>query len=1126
MLTPTVARRVAATLEFTGRQTNSRRLRVYLKPHVDETNVSSRDGSRSGRFTASLQQELYRERYMSHRGTVTRNRYARLQALVVALFSLFTIAEASAAPCSSSNLTITRISTPIFYIDSSVSALDAYVGFSITNNGASIPDLWVKLQNFSGGVLSLSTNENGVSHVGPLASGATARVFFYVHATGPSNVTQAYDVAVYPSDPGSGSPAMTCSDNFTYVKPSTNTFSVEDTIDSANQEITSVATSPASPLIGGELTIVVNGRTGTVGSAGRLSLTPAVLSNWPAGAIELSGVTLTMDYADNALDRADPNTLFLSGISSNTATYVATYTFKVKGVTSSSTTVYPLTYLSSGTQMKHNNTNNFATFSPVPPAQNTVTLSSLTTTQSETCFASGAGGTTTVTVRLTNTGSLPATLDQLLVTLPTTPGTPSYVSGSSTFAASGIANPSQSGQVLTWSGAFTVPARSGGIDGTADLVFQLNVPATDGSYNLSAIGLVDSVQIDSTLDTANSSPTTGFACVGTPPTATPTATATPSPTATITLTPTTTPTTTPTSTATSTITPTFTATITSTATATRTATPSATATLTATSTPTITPTATLTLTPTASSTPTPPPTSTPTETPTSTFTATETPTTTDTPTIAPTSTASATVTATITPSVTHTATFTATETPTSTATPSASPSTTPTTTPTVTPTSTPTVTDTPTISPTSSPLPTESSTATPTPTATSTSTSTETPTSTPTVTPTATPSLAATETATPTASATPSVTITPTVPPADLDEDNDGIPNSVEGSGDDDGDGIPNSQDLDSDNDGIFDIIEGGGSDRDGDGVADSLTDSDGDGLVDQYDSDNGGREQPTPDSDGDGKPDYLDKDSDNDGISDLIEGQNGQNFASPRGTDTDGDGIDDALGPQQSGTSKSLPDFDNDGIPDYIDRDSDGDGKDDTDEAFDFDGDGVADIAPSGDDADGDGIDDAYENFETPDKIGGSWRQLSVPDSCTPLNLAARIKKVRVSHEAITKRTRLFASKVVGCRGGDQSAGIRRARQLAQELQDLLVESCSGAVYRCPANVCTTVVLRQSKKRMKVLAQRLSATQKKMKLLAIRKCGAPPKRPGETDTRKNSDGYLKDLISAINKLPNQLDRC
>ena len=44
----------------------------------------------------------------------------------------------------------------------------------------------------------------------------------------------------------------------------------------------------------------------------------------------------------------------------------------------------------------------------------------------------------------------------------------------------------------------------------------------------------------------------------------------------------------------------------------------------------------------------------------------------------------------------------------------------------------------------------------------------------------------------------------------DVDDDNDGIFDYLEGNGDTDGDGIPNSFDLDSDGDGCDDVIEAG----------------------------------------------------------------------------------------------------------------------------------------------------------------------------------------------------------------------------------------------------------------------------------------------------------------------------
>jgi len=63
----------------------------------------------------------------------------------------------------------------------------------------------------------------------------------------------------------------------------------------------------------------------------------------------------------------------------------------------------------------------------------------------------------------------------------------------------------------------------------------------------------------------------------------------------------------------------------------------------------------------------------------------------------------------------------------------------------------------------------------------------------------------------------------------DLDDDNDGIADAVEGTGDTDGDGVPDSLDDDSDNDGLLDAAEDtsspvlSGVDSDGDGIDDAV---------------------------------------------------------------------------------------------------------------------------------------------------------------------------------------------------------------------------------------------------------------------------------------------------------------
>ena len=202
----------------------------------------------------------------------------------------------------------------------------------------------------------------------------------------------------------------------------------------------------------------------------------------------------------------------------------------------------------------------------------------------------------------------------------------------------------------------------------------------------------------------------------------------------------------------------------------------------------------------------------------------------------------------------------------------------------------------------------------------------------------------------------------------DLDEDNDGIDNSVEGYGDSDNDGIPNAQDSDSDNDGIPDSEEGvGDDDRDTiPNYLDTSLDEDIDGIPDVIEG--------SADIDNDGIINAFDIDSDNDGILDSFEAQ-------ISGNDNDEDGIDDIFDadiggddPDGDGISYQAIDTDNDGIADLLDADSDGDRIPDALEAFigfkDIDNDGIWDrydqSQTGGVDADNDGIDDLYDADQT----------------------------------------------------------------------------------------------------------------------------------------------------------------
>ncbi|MEI6948012.1 hypothetical protein V9K67_12515 [Paraflavisolibacter sp. H34] len=199
------------------------------------------------------------------------------------------------------------------------------------------------------------------------------------------------------------------------------------------------------------------------------------------------------------------------------------------------------------------------------------------------------------------------------------------------------------------------------------------------------------------------------------------------------------------------------------------------------------------------------------------------------------------------------------------------------------------------------------------------------------------------------------------------DANNDGRPDTYpQGINNTDGAGLPNPYDLDSDGDGLSDITEAGGTDNNNDGKVDTFTDSDGDGFANAYDGDanNDGTAENTantllstgPDANDDGKadaytkanadgaglPNPYDLDSDNDGVPDLIEQGGADNDGDGRvdgSSDADGNGWQNAYDPTQGGinlktldangaaTGGSVFDFDGDGVANYLDLDSDGDG-------------------------------------------------------------------------------------------------------------------------------------------------------------------------------------------------------
>jgi uncharacterized repeat protein (TIGR01451 family) len=421
--------------------------------------------------------------------------------LWLAAFGLSGMAQAA--------FTITSTGAPTFYTDTSVTPniVCNYQSFTITSSTA-VSDAWVSMGSFSSS-LSLGGGDPGKFHLGSFTAGQTRAAFFYVCSsfTGTTQASQGYTLTLYDRDPALSGAASLGSSSFT--------FGIDNTLIQANpNQVTVIFSGPNPGELGGIITMTVQGTTGTIGcvnppspctgaQAGPLAFSPAAFANWRADAYQLVGSNINLS-GGNSL--SVDNTLYISNLpSSSTTNYTATYYFRAMTTTSTTTTLSPIGDIASGTQMKHTSLNSGAYSGagllPIQPASNTMTLSK----SANTSMLPAQGGRVTYSVVLSNSGSAAATLDSLQDTLPSGA---TYVAGSSSYGGVSIADPLVSGSTRIWSNSFTIPAQ-----GTATLIYQLDLPATPGTYTNSVIGYVGSTVIDTTLSISDNVPATATTVV-------------------------------------------------------------------------------------------------------------------------------------------------------------------------------------------------------------------------------------------------------------------------------------------------------------------------------------------------------------------------------------------------------------------------------------------------------------------------------------------------------------------------------------------------------------------------------------------------------------------------------------
>ena len=435
------------------------------------------------------------------------------------VFVIATAAMMAAMPVDAINVTRTSDDTS-FLISTKFSTNNLggmYASYRINNNDASpYDDVWVTLDTFTGGEVTLGSGEDGLYQIGALAVSDTKTAYFYLTATATTAAAQSHTLHVYDRRPDLPGAVELHTEVFSFTD-------VDTSIAASANKVDVVVSGPNPGTIGGVITMTVEGRTGTVGASSTLQFSPAGDSGWPASSFRLfsSDITFLEIQGSNCTSTPIAGGNFTERLQipwGQTACYSAVYLFTAMVTQSQPTAVTPMVHVASGTQIKHTDPTGFAGLPPIQPAQNVVTLSKSVAPPSL-----PAGGTATYTVTLTNSAtnsgcppSEPTCNDvrfqDIVDILPTTPATASYVPGTATFDGSAISDPSITGSTLTWTGSFVVP-----VGPATELTYDVSFPAVDGVYANSVVAHVGTFQIDTTLTDTDDAPGVTNLTVGSVP---------------------------------------------------------------------------------------------------------------------------------------------------------------------------------------------------------------------------------------------------------------------------------------------------------------------------------------------------------------------------------------------------------------------------------------------------------------------------------------------------------------------------------------------------------------------------------------------------------------------------------
>jgi VCBS repeat-containing protein len=377
-------------------------------------------------------------------------------------------------------LIITRTSDSVLYIDTSAGVYCSYTSYQIVNNDAvAYSNLWVKMDSFSSTILKLGGGGAGQFNLGSMAVNQTNTVFFYVQASNTTATAQSHAIRIFRGRPDIG----------TQLTNQTFTLTVDSAGQNSSSKITGSSAQPNPATVGGSMLITISGTTGQIGGPNKVNFTPAVYTNWDAASYQLVSCSVDVSGGNTG---SYSNTLVIAFASSADTAYTAKYWFRAIAITGTNQ-LSPLTIVSGGGgNYSHAAPPATGILAPILPATNQTTLTN---------FASVSQLYTnelvTFTTRFTNSSANSVQLDAIVNTLP---AGFSYVTNTSRFNGSAVANPAISNQFVTWSEPYQLPAGA-----SRDFTFQAT-PVSNGFATNFVVAYVKDTQIDTTLLTTDNSP--------------------------------------------------------------------------------------------------------------------------------------------------------------------------------------------------------------------------------------------------------------------------------------------------------------------------------------------------------------------------------------------------------------------------------------------------------------------------------------------------------------------------------------------------------------------------------------------------------------------------------------------